>query len=80
MRYGLILAKTGAQPPNITVDKIMKVDGVVDVYAVFGRFDLVIFIKAEDYYKLKDSVRVGQVSNMYTIAEELMRAGKVIAL
>jgi selenium metabolism protein YedF len=33
-----------------------------------------------NYYALKDSVAVGQVSNMYSIAEGLLRADKVISL
>lgn len=32
------------------------------------------------YYELKDKIAVGEVSNMYTIAEILLRAGKVISL
>ena len=32
------------------------------------------------YYDLKDRVAVGEVSNMYTIAETLLRAGKVVSL
>ena len=32
------------------------------------------------YYGLKDKVAVGTVSNMYTIAETLLGAGKVVAL
>ena len=32
------------------------------------------------YYDLKDKVAVGEISNMYTIAETLMRAGKVVRL
>jgi len=32
------------------------------------------------YYELKEFVEVGQVSNMYTIAEELLQAGKIISL
>jgi selenium metabolism protein YedF len=32
------------------------------------------------HYELKDKVAVGQVSNMYTIAETLLRAGKVVNL
>jgi selenium metabolism protein YedF len=30
------------------------------------------------HYEIKDQVAVGQVSNMYTIAETLLRAGKVV--
>jgi len=32
------------------------------------------------YYELKETVAVGEVSNMYTIAETVLRAGKVISL
>jgi selenium metabolism protein YedF len=32
------------------------------------------------YYELKELVRVGEVSNMYTIAEILLGAGKVVSL
>jgi selenium metabolism protein YedF len=32
------------------------------------------------YYELKEKIGVGEVSNMYTIAETLLRAGKVISL
>jgi selenium metabolism protein YedF len=32
------------------------------------------------HYELKDKVAIGEVSNMYTIAEILLRAGKVISL
>ena len=33
-----------------------------------------------DYYNLQDKLAVGQVSNMYTIAETMLRAGKVVNL
>ena len=32
------------------------------------------------HYELKDKIAVGEVSNMYTIAEALLGAGKVINL
>ena len=32
------------------------------------------------HYSLKDKIAVGEVSNMYTIAETLLRAGKVVSL
>jgi selenium metabolism protein YedF len=32
------------------------------------------------HYELKDKVAVGEVSNMYTIAETMLGAGKVISL
>lgn len=33
-----------------------------------------------DYYKLKDRLRVGQITNMYTILEKMNKADKVITL
>jgi sulfur relay (sulfurtransferase) complex TusBCD TusD component (DsrE family) len=33
-----------------------------------------------NYYALKDRVAVGQVSNMYSIAEALLRSDKVISV
>ena len=32
------------------------------------------------FYDLKDAVKVGEISNMYTIAETLLRAGKIVNL
>ena len=32
------------------------------------------------HYELKDQVAVGEISNMYTIAEILLGAGKVVSL
>lgn len=32
------------------------------------------------YYDLKERVKVGEISNMYAIAETLLRAGKVVSL
>lgn len=54
MRYGLVLLKIGAAPPLEILEGIRGIEGVLDAYAVFGRFDIVVFIEAEDYYGLKD--------------------------
>lgn len=54
MRYGLVLVKVGAGSPQKIVETISEVGGVLDAYAVFGRFDIVVFIEEEDYYRLKD--------------------------
>jgi uncharacterized protein with GYD domain len=54
LRYGLVLVKVGAAPPLSILEGIKGVGGVLDAYVVFGRFDIVVFIEAEDYYKLKD--------------------------
>ncbi|MFB0558088.1 MAG: hypothetical protein ACETVY_03115 [Candidatus Bathyarchaeia archaeon] len=54
MRYGLILVKIGGAEPGKIVAVIGKIGGVLDACAVFGRFDVAVFIGADDYYKLKD--------------------------
>jgi len=54
MRYGLVLIKIGNSRPGTVLDWVSNVKGILDIYAVFGRFDLVVFIGAEDYYGLKD--------------------------
>lgn len=54
MRYGLVLVTSGASPPQKIVEGIRKLEGVLDAYVVFGRFDIVVFIGADDYYQLKD--------------------------
>lgn len=54
MRYGLVLVKIGAAPPQKIIETIKGFEGVLDAYAVLGRFDIVVFIEAEDYYKLKE--------------------------
>jgi DNA-binding Lrp family transcriptional regulator len=54
LRYGLVLVKVGAAAPLEILEGIKGVDGVLDAYVVFGRFDIVVFIEAEDYHELKD--------------------------
>jgi DNA-binding Lrp family transcriptional regulator len=54
MRMGLVLTKVGSIPPKRVLASVRGVKGVADAYAVFGRFDIVVFIQADDYFKLKD--------------------------
>ena len=54
MRYGLVLVKIENSRPETVLDWVSNVKGILDIYAVFGRFDLVVFIGAEDYHRLKD--------------------------
>jgi uncharacterized protein with GYD domain len=54
MRYGLVLVRVSATQPQKTLKLISGIGGVLNAYIVFGRFDIVVFIEAGDYYKLKD--------------------------
>jgi len=54
LRSGLVLVKISDAEPRKIVAAIGEIGGVLDAYAVFGRFDVAVFIVADDYYKLKD--------------------------
>jgi hypothetical protein len=54
VRSGLVLVRLGTFPPKKIIEEIRSLKGVIDAYAVFGRFDIVVFMEAEDYYELKD--------------------------
>jgi len=54
---------------------------VEDLKALEGKgVEILICGTCLNYFGLSDKVAVGTVSNMYTIAEKLLRAGKVISL
>ncbi|MCP8320983.1 MAG: Lrp/AsnC ligand binding domain-containing protein [archaeon] len=54
MINGLMLIKATAATSPIIVKEAKAIKGVTDAYMVFGRFDIVIFLEAEDFLKLKD--------------------------
>jgi len=54
MINGLMLIKATAKASPSIVKEAKGIKGVTDVYMVFGRFDVVIFLEAEDFLKLKD--------------------------
>jgi DNA-binding Lrp family transcriptional regulator len=54
MVKGLILIKAGIGAMPKIVSACKKIDGVIDVYPVFGRFDVVIFIEGKTYDELKE--------------------------
>jgi len=54
MINGLMLIKATATASPSIVKEARGMKGVTDAYMVFGRFDVVIFLEAEDFLKLKD--------------------------
>lgn len=56
MRYGLVLVKIGAARPIEVLEDVKVIDGVIDAYPVFDRFDSAAFIREEDYYRLENLV------------------------
>ncbi|MBO3810011.1 MAG: Lrp/AsnC ligand binding domain-containing protein [Candidatus Brockarchaeota archaeon] len=53
MVRGVMLVKAGYAAALEICQAALKIKGVVDAYPVFGRFDAVVFIKAEDVKGLK---------------------------
>jgi len=49
----LILVKSSYGGALVIAEEARKIPGVSDVYPVFGRYDVVVFIEAEDYQKTK---------------------------
>ncbi len=54
MINGLMLIKATATTSPSIVKEAKGIKGVTDAYMVFGRFDVVIFLEAEDFLRLKD--------------------------
>ena len=54
MIRGLILVKTSSEASPGIVKEAKKTKGVTDAYSTFGRFDVVIFIEAENFPALKE--------------------------
>lgn len=50
---GLMLVRISAKATPTFLQEVRAVKGVVDAYAVFGRFDVVVLIEGEDFQKVK---------------------------
>ena len=57
MTQAVILVKISAENTNKFVEDAKKLDEVVDAYSVFGRFDCVVFVNAEDLDGVKSTAR-----------------------
>ena len=55
MIRGLILARATVKAAATVPEEAKKIKGVTDAYAVFGRFDLVVFLEAKDFEELKSA-------------------------
>jgi len=53
----VILVKISAEGTIKFVDGAKKLEGVVDAYSVFGRFDCVVFVDAENLDGVKSTAR-----------------------
>ncbi len=53
MANGLMLVKITAKETPTFVEGAKKIEGVVDVYPVFGRFDVAVFLEGRDFSAVK---------------------------
>jgi uncharacterized protein with GYD domain len=53
---GLVLVKTSIEAVDEAIKEAKKIEGVVDAYAVFGRFDMVVLLGAKDFPSLMRTV------------------------
>jgi uncharacterized protein with GYD domain len=65
MLSGLILVKSSYGGALVIASEAKRMTGVKDAYPVFGRYDVVVFIEAQDYQALKEvAVKVGQIEGV----------------
>ena len=57
MTQAVILVKISAEDTTKFVDDAKKLEGVIDAYSVFGRFDCVVFVDAENLDGVKSTAR-----------------------
>jgi len=51
--HGLVLVRISAKETPTFLQEVRKIEGVVDAYAVFGRFDVVVLIEGKDFLGVK---------------------------
>jgi len=56
MTKGIMLVRVSAKLTPNFIQGVKKIDGVIDAYPVFGRFDAVVFIEAKDFPEIKEVV------------------------
>lgn len=54
MLNACVLLKVVPTKADIILDTIRKVAGVKKAYFTYGRFDIAVFVEAEDYKKLRE--------------------------
>ena len=56
MTRGIMLVKVSAKSTPNFIKEVNKIEGVIDAYPVFGRFDAVVFIERKDFPEMKEVV------------------------
>jgi len=58
MLNACILLKVVPTKAENVLEAVMKVEGVREAYFTYGRFDIVVFLEAEDYASLRKATTV----------------------
>lgn len=67
MKYALlVLEKESGEPIHSFMKKLRSIEGVLDAYVVYGRFDIVAFIKGNSDTTLKK--KVSEISQLKGVA------------
>jgi len=53
MANGLMLVRIAAKETPAFVEEAKRIEGVVDAYPVFGRFDVTVFLEGNDFSAVK---------------------------
>jgi len=73
MINGLMLIKATAATSSRIVKEAKGTKGVTDAYLVFGRFDIAIFLEAENFPKLRDLAKkissIGGIKSTETLPQ-----------
>jgi uncharacterized protein with GYD domain len=56
MRRAFVLINTNPGTDTVLRSELKKVEGIVDVYQVYGAFDMVVVVEAESDEQIKDIV------------------------
>lgn len=62
MLNACVLLKVAPPKANDILEAVLKVNGVKKAYFAYGRFDIVIFLEAEDYKLLRR--KTGQINSI----------------
>ena len=56
MTRAFVLIRTESPDVDLLVEKIKKIGGVVDAYAVYGSYDVIMELEARNLRKLRDKM------------------------
>lgn len=56
MTRAYVLIRSKSSDIDLMVEKIMKVGGVINAYAVYGSYDIILELEAKNLRKLRDKI------------------------